>query len=226
MVSQKKQVKRLKKDAQRLWDDQQALLSRASSVARDAWPHAQHLAKGTVDQVVPGARSIVTDRVAPVAEKVGPVVGKTAKAAGAYAASTTKDALSGTLLPAVSSAAAAAIALAEEAGERLGLGDTDLATQGKKAAKQLGKVTASGARSEAKARAKLKGAGKAAKVAAKQGSKQIAAAAGTKKGLGVGGVLGILLGVGLLAGIGYAVWQTLRADDDLWVADEDPDTKS
>ena len=26
-----------------------------------------------------------------------------------------------------------------------------------------------------------------------------------------------------LAGIGYAVWQTLRADDDLWVADDEPE---
>ena len=51
----------------------------------------------------------------------------------------------------------------------------------------------------------------------------IAKATGKKQGIGFGGVLGILLGVGLLAGIGYAVWQTLRADDDLWVADEDPD---
>lgn len=32
----------------------------------------------------------------------------------------------------------------------------------------------------------------------------------------------IVIGVGLvaLAGIGYAVWQTLRADDDLWISDE------
>ena len=220
MASHKKQVKRLKKDAQRLWDDQQALLTRANSVARDAWPHAQHFAKGTIDKGLPGARDAVVDAVAPVAKKAAPV----AKAAGLYAASTTKDALSGTFLPAVSSAAAAAIALAEEAGDRLGIGDTELAKQGKKAAAQLGGVTRSGYKSEAKARAKLKGAGKAAKVAAKHGSKRIAEATGRKKGIGAGRVVLILLGVGLLAGIGYAVWQTLRADDDLWVADEDTTT--
>jgi hypothetical protein len=35
----------------------------------------------------------------------------------------------------------------------------------------------------------------------------------------------IVLGVGVvaLAGIAYAVWQTLRADDDLWITDETPD---
>jgi hypothetical protein len=33
----------------------------------------------------------------------------------------------------------------------------------------------------------------------------------------------ILVGVGIvaLAGIAYAAWQTLRADDDLWIDDED-----
>ncbi len=32
----------------------------------------------------------------------------------------------------------------------------------------------------------------------------------------------ILVGVGVVAAaaVGYAVWQTLRADDDLWVEDE------
>lgn len=208
MVSHKKQVKRLKKDAQRLWGDQQALLTRANGVARDALPHAQHFAKGVLDQGVPGARTVV-------AEKVAPAVGKAGKAAGAYAASTSKDALSGVVLPAVSSAAAAAVALAEEAGSRLGLSD-DVLKQGKKATKKLDSVRRSGEASGKAAKVKLKGAGKAAKAAAKHAS--------GKKGIGFGGVVGIILGVGLLAGIGYAVWQTLRADDDLWVADEDPET--
>ena len=211
MVSQKKQVKRLKKSAQRLWSDQQALLTRANSVARDAIPHAQRLAKDTLDSGIPGARSIVTDRVAPV-------VGKAGKAAGTYAASTGKDALTGVLLPAVSSAGAAAVAILEEAGSRLGLADS-VTEQGKKVTDRLDKLTRSGHVSGAKGGAKLR-------AAAKAGGAAAAKASGRKKGLGVGGVLGILLGVGVLAGIGYAVWQTLRADDDLWVADEDPETTS
>jgi hypothetical protein len=215
MVSQKKQVKRVKKDAQRLWSDQQALLTRANSIGRDALPHVQGFAKDRLDKVVPGATTLVADKVAPV-------VGKAGRAAGSYAASTTKDALTGVLLPAVSSATAAAIALAEEASDRLGLPDS-VTKQGKKVTDALGSVTKSGVKAEAKAGVKLKAAAKAGKLAAKHGSKQIAKATGKKQGLGFGGVLGILLGVGLLAGIGYAIWQTLRADDDLWVADEDPD---
>jgi hypothetical protein len=214
MVSQEKQVKRLKKDAQRLWVDQQALLTRANGLGRSASPHVQRYAKGRIDSVVPGTTTLVT-------EKVIPVVGKASKAAGTYAASTTKDALTGVLLPAVSSATAAAIALAEEAGNRLGVSEA-VTKQGKKLTDSLGTVTKAGHVDGAKGGAKLRAAAKAGRVAAKHGSKL--AASNKKKSGGFGGTLGILLGVGVVAGIGYAVWQTLRADDDLWVADEDPDT--
>ncbi len=39
---------------------------------------------------------------------------------------------------------------------------------------------------------------------------------------GVGKYILIALGVVALAGVAYAIWQTLRADDDLWVEEEDP----
>ncbi len=41
-----------------------------------------------------------------------------------------------------------------------------------------------------------------------------------KKGIGAGGVIAILLGVAAAVGVLYAAWQTLRADDELWVADD------
>ena len=41
-----------------------------------------------------------------------------------------------------------------------------------------------------------------------------------KKGIGAGGVIAIILGVAAAAGVLYAAWQTLRADDELWVADD------
>lgn len=216
MVSQKKQVKRLKKNAQRLWSDQQDLLGRANSTVRDAVPHAQHFAQDKLGQVVPGARSIYDDKVAPSLDR-GAKVGK---AAGKYAASTTKDAVRGTALPAVTSALAAAVAIAREAGESLGLSDTAAASKAKDASKKLDKLTRSGERSGKKARVKIKAATKAGKLAVKHGPKVLK----HRKGIGAGGVIGIILGAGVLAGIGYAVWQTLRADDDLWVADEDPET--
>jgi hypothetical protein len=41
-----------------------------------------------------------------------------------------------------------------------------------------------------------------------------------KSGPGAGGVIAIILGVAAALGILYAAWQTLRADDELWVADD------
>ncbi len=46
------------------------------------------------------------------------------------------------------------------------------------------------------------------------------APAPVKKGIGAGGVIAIILGVAAAVGVLYAAWQTLRADDELWVADD------
>lgn len=50
-------------------------------------------------------------------------------------------------------------------------------------------------------------------------SKQIAVEP-PKKGIGAGGVIAIIFGVAAALGVAYAAWQTLRADDELWVADD------
>ncbi|HWI32624.1 MAG TPA: DNA helicase [Microbacterium sp.] len=41
-----------------------------------------------------------------------------------------------------------------------------------------------------------------------------------RSGIGVGGVVAIVFGVAAAVGVIYAAWQTLRADDELWVADD------
>jgi hypothetical protein len=46
------------------------------------------------------------------------------------------------------------------------------------------------------------------------------APAPVKSGIGAGGVVAITAGVVIAAGVGYAFWQTFRADDDLWIADD------
>ena len=56
-----------------------------------------------------------------------------------------------------------------------------------------------------------------------QASKKLAAkltCSPPKKGIGAGGVIAIILGVAAAVGVLYAAWQTLRADDELWVADD------
>ncbi|MGO4534904.1 hypothetical protein [Leifsonia sp. 2MCAF36] len=49
-------------------------------------------------------------------------------------------------------------------------------------------------------------------------------AATQKSGPGAGTVIAVGLGVIAAVGLLYAVWQTFRADDELWVADEEPTT--
>ncbi|AAT88119.1 hypothetical protein Lxx00150 [Leifsonia xyli subsp. xyli str. CTCB07] len=51
-----------------------------------------------------------------------------------------------------------------------------------------------------------------------------ASVAKQRSGPGAGGVIAIGLGVITAAGLLYAVWQTFRADDELWVSDEEPTT--
>lgn len=41
-----------------------------------------------------------------------------------------------------------------------------------------------------------------------------------KKKSHFGTIIGVSIGVAALAGVAYAVWQTFRSDDELWVADE------
>ncbi|WP_404445044.1 DNA helicase [Microbacterium marinum] len=56
--------------------------------------------------------------------------------------------------------------------------------------------------------------------AGKKATKQFTVAPPAKKGIGAGGVIAIILGVAATSGVLYAAWQTLRADDELWVADD------
>ncbi|QAY59717.1 DNA helicase [Microbacterium protaetiae] len=69
--------------------------------------------------------------------------------------------------------------------------------------------------------------GKKAQKNSKKASKKISAkvnaaaqAATPKKGMSAGGVIALILGVAAAVGVIYAAWQTLRADDELWVADD------
>ncbi len=43
-----------------------------------------------------------------------------------------------------------------------------------------------------------------------------------ESGHGAGSAIAVVLGVIAAVGLLYAVWQTFRADDELWVADEEP----
>jgi hypothetical protein len=55
--------------------------------------------------------------------------------------------------------------------------------------------------------------------AARSGGKVVKLAPPPKKGPGPGTFILIGLGVVAVAGVAYAAWQTLRADENLWIED-------
>lgn len=196
-----KELKKLRGNAQALWQDQQALLDRASSVLKEARRQANLL---TQEEWLPRARDAYSTRL-------GPYVTRSSDASRKAAESATK-AYSETILPAVTSAATAAAALAGRSAAS-GAGSAAATKQTASAAKKATDTT--------KKAAKVAAAVAAAKAVSKSAPKSRKAVPQAGGGLGAGGVVGIVLGVLALGGVGYAVWQTLRADDDLWVADDE-----
>ncbi|MEZ3161841.1 DNA helicase [Microbacterium sp. BWT-B31] len=72
-----------------------------------------------------------------------------------------------------------------------------------------------------KAAVYARGADQYGKKAGKVVAARLAAVEPTRKsGIGAGGVIAIILGIAAAIGVFYAAWQTLRADDELWVADD------
>lgn len=61
---------------------------------------------------------------------------------------------------------------------------------------------------------------KADKYGAKAAQRLTIAEPAKKSGVSAGGVIALLFGIAAAAGVLYAAWQTLRADDELWVADD------
>jgi cobalamin biosynthesis Mg chelatase CobN len=201
-----KELKKLRGNAQALWQDQQALLDRASSVLKEARRQANFL---TQEEWLPRARDAYSTRFGPYVTRSSDVSRKAAESA--------TKAYTDTILPAVTSAAAAAAALAGTArtaipGSGAAAGTKQTASAAKKASdtsKQAAKVAAAVAAAKAVSKAAPKG--------------RSASKSSTSGGIGAGGIVGIVIASVAAAGIGYAVWQTLRADDDLWVADDEPD---
>ncbi|GAA4162535.1 hypothetical protein GCM10022286_21570 [Gryllotalpicola daejeonensis] len=156
----RKELDRLKAEAQLLLARQQEVLSHANSVAQEAGKQAQHL---TREQVVPRVREGYASYVAPAAERAGDVV-------------------THTIVPVLGSALGTALSIADVANDK----------RVKDAVKRLKQT----------------------------GSKAVGKVPAKKKKSGIGTYIGIAVGVAALAGVAYAVWQTFRTDDELWVADD------
>lgn len=175
-----KELTKLKRSAEELWDEQREALDHASAILKDARRQAANYAR---EEVGPRARDTYESRVRPaVASGV---------AAGRSAAARASERFSDDVLPAVSGAIGSALAMIDAA-------------------------------TDPRVRAVLKQASSAASSAANSAATTL----GRKvpfieppKKSGPGKY--ILIGFGVVAalGVAYAAWQTLRADDDLWIED-------
>jgi hypothetical protein len=171
-LSRKRQreLNRLKRSAEELWDEQREAIEHASAVLRDARRQAANYAR---EEVGPRVRDTYEDRVRPAV--------RDGLRNGRAAASWGRERLSDDVFPAISGALGSALAMLEAAKDP-----------------RIRQVVR-----------KVSGAGQRA------GIVQPAKSAGPGRYILVG------LGVVAFAGIAYAAWQTLRADDDLWIEDLD-----
>lgn len=169
-LSRKRQreLKRLKRGASDLWENQKDVLDHATKVVKEA---RRQLANVSREEVTPRIRDIYESRVRPGVES--------GLEAGRDFADAARSKVSKDVLPAVSSALGTALAALEVA-------------RSPQVRKALSRITQSTAQTVTPA----------------------------KPSGGAGRY--ILMGIGIVAaaGIAYAAWQTLRADDELWVSDE------
>jgi hypothetical protein len=172
-LSRKRQreLKRLKRSAEGLWDEQRDAIEHATEVLKDARRQAANYAR---EEVGPRVRDTYEDRVRPAM--------RDGLRAGRSAASWGRERLSDDVFPAISGAVGSALAMLEAAKDpRV----RDVVRRVSTVGQRAGLVQA------------------------------------PQKSAGPGRYILIGLGVVAAAGIAYAAWQTLRADDDLWIEDLD-----
>jgi hypothetical protein len=187
-----RELNRLKGTASDVWDDQKDVLERANRVIREASRQAANYAR---EEVSPRVRETFEDRVRPAVNSASAA----GAAAARSAATMTRERFNDDVLPAVSSVLGSALAVLDVAKDP-------------KFRDALKRVSEVGETVSAKA-------GKVGKAAAKAGSK--AGIVKAKPSPGPGRYILIGIGVVALIGVAYAAWQTLRADDDLWIDDDE-----
>jgi hypothetical protein len=175
-LSRKRQreLKRLKRSAEGLWDEQRDAIEHATEVLKDARRQAANYAR---EEVGPRMRDTYEDRVRPAM--------RDGLRAGRSAASWGRERLADDVFPAISGAVGSALAMLEAAKDpRVRDVVRRVSSVGLRAGERTGLVQ-------------------------------------PKRSAGPGRYILVGLGVVAAAGIAYAAWQTLRADDDLWIEDLD-----
>lgn len=177
----KKELRKLQKQASKLWESQQVLLGESANVAREA---GRQLGNFGRERVIPSVQSTYGKYAAPYVDKGLKV---------------SQHVLTDKVVPAAGAVVGSALSVWDAANDtraRMAAGRGLALPDAKKYAKRADKY-------------------------GKKASKKLASKLSTeRKGMGAGGVVAIVLGVLAAAGVVYAAWQTLRADDELWVADD------
>ena len=172
-----RELKRLRRDADDLWEKQQEVLSHTGDMMREA---RRQLSLLTKEQVTPRVKGVIDDRVRPGIDR--------SVEFGQNVAGSARHALLENVLPSIAAVIGSTLSVVD--------------------------MARSGDLTDAVGTAKSRGE-KAFRAARKSYQPE-------PKKLGVGGILGIIVGATALAGVAYALWQTFRADDELWIADDEP----
>ena len=165
--TRQKELARLKRSADELWEEQREALDHATRVLREATRQANALAR---EEVAPRVAGVYSEHVQPAVA--------TGIAGARTAGGAVRDRVVGDVLPALSGAVGSAIAVIE---------------------------AARNPRVREVVRSATRGA--------------VVPAAPARRGMGPAGFILLGLGVVAAAGVAYAAWQTLRADEDLWIED-------
>ncbi|MFT4136707.1 DNA helicase [Microbacterium sp.] len=186
----KKELRHLQKQANTLWESQQELIDHAGDIAREA---GRQLGNYSREQVLPTVQDTYETYASPYVDK-------------GVAAS--KKVYSERVVPAAGTIVGSALSVWDAANDTRrriansrALRAVDLDAIGKRVDAYTKRVDAYG----------------------KQVAHRFAAPAPVpepKRGVGAGGVIALILGAAAALGVLYAAWQTLRADDELWVADD------
>ena len=181
----KKELRKLQKQANTLWESQQVLVGEAANVAKEASRQLGHYRR---EKVMPVISDAYGHYAAPYVTKASQV---------------SRQVLNDKVVPAAGAVVGSAMSVWDAANDtraRVAAGRGFAAPDVSKYSKKADKY---------------------GKDAAKKLAKKIAIVAPEpKKRMGAGGVIAIILGVSAALGVAYAAWQTLRADDELWVADD------
>ncbi|KAB1655348.1 DNA/RNA helicase [Pseudoclavibacter chungangensis] len=178
-------LKRLRKEADRLWAEQKSVNEHAKALLASAGSEAKTLRDS---ELYPAIRRSYDSNVRPSLDR--------GFAIARDAADDARVRFNGRVIPAVATVGGSVAGALSQ----LATDDRDF--------KQVAK----------RAKGFSKDLDKRARKAAKEYDRKY-----NSGGIGVGGWFLIGAGVAAVAAVGYALWQTFRADDDLWIADEDLD---